>query len=633
VAGVASVGYVQTKRALNGEGKQRAAAEAAEQEMRRQWYAASINLMQLAWDTGQVSRLRALLAQAEAYPERGFEWSYWQRLCHLEQHTLIGHRDQVTSVSWSPDGTRLATGSKDGTAKVWEAASGRELLTLKGHAGEVGAVSGSANDPRYAMSVSWSPDGTRLATGSWDSTAAKVWEAAGGRELLTLEGHAGGVSSVSWSPDGTRLATGSGDGTAKVWDASSGRELLTLKGQTGEDASVSWSPDGTRLATGGMDDGTAKVWDAAGGRELLTVKGHTNVVRSVSWSPDGQRLATGGSDGTAKVWDAASGRELLTLKGHVRSIGSVSWSPDGTRLATGSADSTAKVWDAVGGGEQLTLKGHTGTVYAVSWSPDAMRLTTGSYDGTAKVWDAAGGHELLTLQGHTSPVRSVSWSPEGTRLATGDDDGRANVWEAADARAVQQWVRQDRAVQDLLDSNDFRSPHAQGFLQTWLLLLPLPLAAGESGAQALDRQQLPEEAQVRPRPGEGVAIGGQRWVWQEHRSPRAVVDFNAVAGRVADRSVVYAACYIESDRARDGLWLQVRSDDQSKVYLNGREIYQNRQTRDLSWMETVRPVSLKRGVNVLLFKVVNETGQWEGLVRLLDGAGRPVQGLRVKLTP
>jgi len=436
VAGVASVGYVQTKRALNGEGKQRAAAEAAEQEMRRQWYAASINLMQLAWDTGQVSRLRALLAQAEAYPERGFEWSYWQRLCHLEQHTLIGHRDQVTSVSWSPDGTRLATGSKDGTAKVWEAASGRELLTLKGHAGEVGAVSGSANDPRYAMSVSWSPDGTRLATGSWDSTAAKVWEAAGGRELLTLEGHAGGVSSVSWSPDGTRLATGSGDGTAKVWDASSGRELLTLKGQTGEDASVSWSPDGTRLATGGMDDGTAKVWDAAGGRELLTVKGHTNVVRSVSWSPDGQRLATGGSDGTAKVWDAASGRELLTLKGHVRSIGSVSWSPDGTRLATGSADSTAKVWDAVGGGELLTLKGHTGWVVSVSWSPNGTRLATGSYDGTAKVWEGAGGRELLTLKGHAGGVSSVSWSPDGTRLATAGWDRTAKVWDAAGGREL-----------------------------------------------------------------------------------------------------------------------------------------------------------------------------------------------------
>jgi hypothetical protein len=284
-----------------------------------------------------------------------------------------------------------------------------------------------------------------------------------------------------------------------------------------------------------------------------------------------------------------------------------------------------------------TFAGHAGAVRSLSWSPDGTRLATGSADGTAKVWDAAGAHELLTLKGHAGWVRSVSWSPDGTRLATGGDEGTANVWEAADARAVQQWDRQDRAVQELLDSNDFRNPHAQGFLQTWLLLLPLPLAAGESGAQALERPQLPDEAQLRPRPGEGVAIGGRRWVWQEHQSPQAVVDFNAAAGRVADRSVVYAACYIESDRARDDLWLQVSSDDQCKVYLNGREIYQYRQTRNISWnvswLETVHPVSLKRGVNVLLLKVVNEIGQWEGLARLLDDAGQPVRGLRVKLTP
>jgi len=530
VAGVASVGYVQTKLALNREAAQRAeadrqrqeadgqriaadrqrqeanrqralaeAAEArakgeagrartAEQAMRRQWYAASSNLMQPAWDTGQVGRLRALLAETEAYPDRGFEWYYWQRLCHLEQHTLIGHRHEVTSMSWSPDGTRLATGSWDGTAKVWEAASGRELLTLSGFAGQVNSVSWSPDGTRLAtgnqdgmarvwdatggrallalmgdadpvLSVSWSRDGTRLATGGEDNTA-RVWDAASGRELLTLTGHTSWVTSVSWSPDGTRLATGSMDGTAKVWDAAGGRELLTLKGHTSYVYSVSWSPDGTRLATGG-EDNTARVWDAAGGRELLTLKGHTKRVNSVSWSPDGNRLATGSFDGTAKVWEAAGGRVLFTLKGHTGEVGSVSWSPidqplamsvswspDGTRLATGSGDGTAKVWDAAGGRELLTLKGHSNGVNSVAWSPDGTRLATGSSDGTAKVSDAAGGRELLTLQGHTGQVRSVAWSPDGQRLATGSWDGTAKVWDAAGAEAVQQWARQDRAAQD-----------------------------------------------------------------------------------------------------------------------------------------------------------------------------------------
>ena len=113
-------------------------------------------------------------------------------------------------------------------------------------------------------------------------------------------------------------------------------------------------------------------------------------------------------------------------------------------------------------------------------------------------------------------------------------------------------------------------------------------------------------------------------VWQEHRSPKAVVNFNAVLGQVAERSVAYAVCYLESDRARDGLWLQVGSDDQAKVYLNGREIYRVRQPRSLETLDTVGPVALERGVNVLLFKVVNETGSGKAVCGWwTTRAGRP----------
>ena len=876
VAAVASVGYLQTKQALNAAEAAGATAKGeasrartAERAMRRQWYAATSNLMQPAWDNGQVGRLRALLAETETYPDRGFEWYYWQRRCHLDQHTFIGHRsgvlsvswspdaarlatasydgtlkvwdvpggkevgtfkahaglvrsvswspdgtrlatggddgtakvwdaaggnevrtlrahsDAVTSVSWSPDGMRLATGSDDATAKVWDAADGRDLLTFRGHSGRVYAVTWAPDGMRLATAsadrtakvweasdgrerltlrghvgpvnaASWSRDGMRLATASEDSTAkvwdaadgrdllslrghtgpvnaaswssdgrrlatagsdgtAKVWDAAGGYEMLTFRGHTGSVNAASWSRDGRRLATASGDGTTKVWEAADGQERLTLtghrgpvngvswsrdglrlatagddgtakiwnaadgrdgltfRGHTGHVYAAAWSPDGLRLATAGSDtvkvweaadgrvlrtltghsgrayatswspdamrlatgcaDGTAKIWNAADGRDLFTLNGHTGRVYAVSWSPDGKRLATASGDRTTKVWEAADGRERLTLTGHTGAVNAASWSPDGTRLATASDDGTAKLWEAADGRDLLTLTGHTGAVNAASWSSDGRRLATASADGSAKVWDAAGGYELLTFKGHNSPVSSVSWSPDGRRLATSGEDGTAKVWEAADARAVEQWVRRDRAVEDLMESNNFRSPHAQGFLQTWLVLLPLSLATGENSAQALDRQQIPEEAQLRPRPGEGVTLGGQRWVWQEYRSPRAVVNFHAAAGRMAERSVVYAACYIESDRARDGLWLQLGSDDQVKVYLNGLEIYQDHRFRKLSWLTTVGPVGLKRGVNVLLFKVVNETGEWEDCARLLDEAGRPVQGLRVKLTP
>jgi dipeptidyl aminopeptidase/acylaminoacyl peptidase len=413
----------------------------------------------------------------------------------------------------------------------------------------------------------------------------------------------------------------------KVWEVTGGKEMLTIQGRH-----VCWPPDGTRLAAVN-EDGTTKVWDALDGRQLLNLKGqHGSAVRAVSWSPDGRRLVTASADGTAIVWDVARGQELVTLQGHRGAISFMSWSSDGSRLATASDDTTARVWDVAVGQELFALNGHTGKVRSVAWSPDGRRLATGSDDGMVKVWETADGRELLTLKGHTSAVNSVSWSPDGKRLATGGTDG-TKVWEAAGAEAVQEWVRQDRALEESLALNAFRGPQAKGFIQTWLLLLPLPLNAEESGEQALDRQQLPGEAQLRPRPGQTERIGGRELAWQEHRSPKAVVDFNAVLGQVTEQSVVYAACYLESDRPRKDLWLQVGSDDQSKVYINGREIHQRRAFGTLIGLDTVGPVTLKQGTNVLVFKVVNVGLDWEGCVRLLDEAGRPAEGICVKLTP
>src|SRR5262249_49468877 len=153
-----------------------------------------------------------------------------------------------------------------------------------------------------------------------------------------------------------------------------------------------------------------------------------------------------------------------------------------------------KIWNAADGREMLTLKGHTGKVHSLSWSPDGKRLATGSEGGTVKVWDASGGRELLAYTGKNN---SVSWSPDGNRLAIGSGEGRARVWEEASEEAVQEWARQDRALEDILARNALRGRHAQGFIQTWLLLLPLPLAKGETVAQAIDRKQLASEPHLR----------------------------------------------------------------------------------------------------------------------------------------
>jgi WD40 repeat protein len=408
-------------------------------EARENLYVAQMILVPKEYEANNIEHVRELLTNwvpnNEAEKDlRGFEWYYWHLRTHREFLTLKGHTGGVEGVCFSPDGTRLASASYDRTVKIWDSTSGQELLTLKGQPGEV-------------LGVCFSPYGTRLASASNEGGnkpgEVKVWDSASGRELLTLKGHTGEVVGVCFSPDGTRLASASFDKTVKVWDSTSGQELLTLKGHTGEVVGVCFSPDGTRMASASLDN-TVKVWDSASSQELLTLfKGHTGLVGGgMCFSPDGTRLASASGDRTVKVWDSTSGQELLTLEGHTRLVPSVRFSPDGTRLASASGDRTVKVWDSTSGQELLTLKGHTGEVEAVCFSPDGTRLASASLDNTVKVWDSASSQELLTLGLrvglNVGGSYGVCFSPDGRRLASVGDDGWSMVVKVWDSMSSQE---------------------------------------------------------------------------------------------------------------------------------------------------------------------------------------------------
>jgi WD40 repeat protein len=220
------------------------------------------------------------------------------RFQRRERNQLEGHTNAVISMSFSPDGKTLASGSADKTIKLWNLKIGQEIGTLKGHTD-------------YVNSVSFSPDSKTLASGSGDSTI-KLWNLETEEEIRTLNGHTNAVNSVSFSPDGKTLASASYDKTIKLWNLKIGQEIRTLNGHTSAVISVNFSPDGKTLASGSVDS-TIKLWNLETGQEIRTLNGHFNTVSSVSFSPDGKTLASSSYDSTIKLWNLPELEYKLTL--------------------------------------------------------------------------------------------------------------------------------------------------------------------------------------------------------------------------------------------------------------------------------------------------------------------------------
>ncbi|TFK97743.1 hypothetical protein BDV98DRAFT_607426 [Pterulicium gracile] len=338
----------------------------------------------------------------------------WDTSTGEEKHKLDGHTESVYSVAFSSDGTRVVSGSCDNSLRIWDASTGEEKHKLNGHTSAVN-------------SVAFSLDGTQVVSGSRDNSL-RIWNASTGEEKHKLNGHTGAVYSVAFSSDGTQVVSGSYDNSLRIWDTLTGEEKHKLDGHTESVFSVAFSPDGTQVVSGSWNN-SLRIWDALIGKEQHKLNGHTEQVNSVAFSPDGTRVVSGSRDNSLRIWDTLTGEEKHKLDGHKGAVYSVAFSPDGTQVVSGSYDNSLRIWDTLTGEEKHKLDGHTESVYSVAFSPDGTQVVSGSLDASVRIWDTSTGEEKHKLNGHTSAVNSVAFLPDGTRVASGSDDKSVRIWD------------------------------------------------------------------------------------------------------------------------------------------------------------------------------------------------------------
>ena len=303
---------------------------------------------------------------------------------------------RVFSVAFAPDGKTLAGAAWDGSIRLWDVASRRELHQFPGHRG-------------WVKVVAFSPDGASLASGGKDGHI-RLWEAATGKLVRRLEGHPGEVTGLVYSPDSAVLASIGNDATLRVWDVQAGRETRRFEGQNKASfSSLAISPNGKTLAvTSGRTGEPIRLLDRFTGKERGRLAGPPlSQLRIVAFCPDGQVLASGGwyirspdqDPLKIELWDVAAGRKLGPVEKNATEFTALTSSPDGKSLAAGGGDDVIQVWEVATRQLRCEFRGPDRGEVCLAFSPDGRLLASGSTDVTALLWNLAGAENPGLLSG------------------------------------------------------------------------------------------------------------------------------------------------------------------------------------------------------------------------------------------